>query len=346
MKAKHNERAMGVCEAGFARRRAKEQVVSLLLILLWLFFSALLLCLGDEHYTPALVVRVLLGEEVKGATYAVGTIRLPRVLVGSLAGFSFGVAGNVFQKMLRNSLASPDVMGITSGASAAAVFAMMVLDFSGMAVSGFAMAGGLAAAILILLVTRKPSFSVNKMILTGIGLQAMLQGVIQFVILKTSDYNIADALRWLSGSLNGVRMKDVTAFAPLVAACTLLILSQNRELQILGLGDELPVTLGLSTGRTRSLLLFSAVILCAGSTAVTGPLACVAFMAGPIAAGLLKTGGSGTLQAGFVGMNLVLFSEMVGQFATGTRYPVGVVTGIIGAPYLIWLLLRMNRKGA
>ena len=344
----HHEKAkdMGICAAGFARRRAKARRISLLLLLFWVFLAGLLLCLGDQHYVPSLVLRVLLGEEVKGASYAVCTIRLPRVLVGSLAGFSFAVAGNVFQKMLRNSLASPDVMGITSGASASAVFAMMVLGQSGLVVSGFALAGGVLAALCILLISRGPSFSVNKMILTGIGLQAMLQGVINFVILKTSDYNIADALRWLSGSLNGVRMKDAALFGPIVAFCTLLILSQNRELEILGLGEELPITLGLSAGRTRILLLFSAVILCAGTTAVTGPLACVAFMSGPIAAGLLKTGGTGTVQAGLVGMNLVLCSEALGQFATNTRYPVGVVTGIIGAPYLIWLLLRMNRKGA
>ena len=336
---------MGITETGFRRRKRRELVVGLILLALWCVAAVFLLLWGDQVYSVSTVLRVLGGEEIKGATYAVRTIRLPRVLVGTLAGFSFGIAGNVFQKMLRNALASPDVMGITSGASAAAVFAMMVLHLSGLVVSGIAMAGGILVATLILLISQTKGFSVNKMILTGIGIQAMLQAIINFIILKTSDYNIADALRWLSGSLNGVRMYDVTLFGVIVAVFAVVILLLGREIQILGLGEELPVTLGMNTGRSRRLLLYSAVVLCAGTTAVTGPLASVAFMSGPIAARLIKTGGTGTVHAGLIGAVIVLVSEAIGQFLFSVRYPVGVITGIIGAPYLIYLLTRMNSKG-
>lgn len=182
------------------------------------------------------------------------------------------------------------------------------------------------------------------MILTGIGIQAMLQAVINFIILKTSDYNIADALRWLSGSLNGVRMRDLSLFGFIVILCTAVILAYERELQILGLGEELPVTLGVNVKGSRRFLIYSAVILCAGTTAVTGPLSSVAFMSGHLAGRILKTGGTGTVHAGLIGALLVLISEAVGQFAFSTRYPVGVITGIIGAPYLICLLAGLNRK--
>ena len=177
-----------VTRRGFLKRRKRERRVFLILFVLWLLAALFLLLWGDQVYGPGVVFRVLLGEQVKGASYAVNTIRLPRVLVGTLAGFSYGVAGNVFQKMLRNSLASPDVMGITSGASVAAVFAMMVLGLSGIVVSLLALLGGILAATAILLISRTRAFSVNKMILTGIGIQAMLQAVINFTILKIEQF--------------------------------------------------------------------------------------------------------------------------------------------------------------
>lgn len=335
----------GITEAGSRNRKKRELRILAFMFGIWCIAAVFLLLYGDQVYSPGTVLRVLLGEEIRGAGYAVWTIRLPRVLVGTLAGFSFGIAGNTFQKILRNALASPDVMGITSGASAAAVFAMMVLGLSGMVVSMLALLGGILAASVILLISRTRTFSVNKMILTGIGVQAMLQAVINFIILKTSDYNISDALRWLSGSLNGVRMYDLSLFGVIVVVCVLIILFLGREIQILGLGEELPVTLGMNTKRSRTLLLYCAVILCAGTTAVTGPLSSVAFMSGPIASRLIKTGGAGTIHAGMVGAVIVLVSEAIGQFAFSARYPVGVVTGIIGAPYLIYLLTKMNSKG-
>ena len=122
---------IGITEAGFRRRRKKSRVLLAVLLVLGLAAASFLLIWGDQVYSIGTVLRVLAGETIKGATYAVKTIRVPRVLVGALAGFAFGVAGNTFQKIMRNSLASPDVMGVTSGASAAAIIAMMVLGLSG-----------------------------------------------------------------------------------------------------------------------------------------------------------------------------------------------------------------------
>lgn len=333
-----------VTEAGFHSRKRREIYFFLAMLVIWCVLAAFLLLYGDQVYSFHTVFQVLLGKEVKGASYAVRTIRIPRVLVGTLAGFAFGIAGNTFQKIMRNSLASPDVMGITSGASAAAIISMMVLQMDGFRVAVIALAGGVLVATMILFLSQRKSFSVNKMILTGIGIQAMLQAVINFVILKTSDYDISDALRWLSGSLNGVRMKDVPIFGIIVLVCVFLILALSGEMQILGLGDEMPILLGMNAKRSRMLLIYCAVVLCAGATAVTGPLASVAFMSGPIAARLIKTGGAGSVHAGMIGAIIVLMGEAVGQFAFSTRYPVGVITGIIGAPYLIYLLTRMNSK--
>ena len=95
--------------------------------------------------------------------------------------------------------------------------------------------------------------------------------IINYIILKTSDYNISDALHWFSGSLNGVRIYDVSLFGVIVIICTVIILFLGMDIRILGLGEELPVTLGMHTERSRYLLLYCAVLLCAGTTALTGP---------------------------------------------------------------------------
>lgn len=195
------------------------------LLAIWAILSVFLLMHGDESYSLQTVLRVLLGEDIRGAAYAVRTIRVPRVLVGTLAGFAFGIAGNTFQKIMRNSLASPDVMGVTTGASAAAIVSMMVWNLDGLQTELLAMAGGICAASVILLPAARRRDAVNKMILTGIGIQAMLQAVINFVILKTSDYDVSAALRWLSGSLNGARMKDVPLLGGIVLLCTAVILA-------------------------------------------------------------------------------------------------------------------------
>ncbi|MBR2067052.1 MAG: iron ABC transporter permease [Solobacterium sp.] len=333
-----------ISEKGYQKRRNRERIFFLVFLVILFMESIFLLLWGDEVYSFSNLIDLLCNRGSKGATYAIKTIRLAKVCVGILAGFCFGVAGNVFQKMMRNPLASVDVMGITSGASVLAVMAIILFGLSGTKVSLFALAGGLISATMILFLSRKNQFSVAKMILSGIGLQAMFQAMINFILLKNSDYNVASALRWLSGSLNGVRMHDVP-FMFLVTILVLMILIYlEKELEVLVLGEELPITLGIKIGRSRLKLLYCTVILASSSVAITGPLSSVAFMAGPISTRLLKTGAIGSMHAGLMGACIVLISEAIGQFLFVSRYPVGVITGVIGAPYLIYLLLKMNKE--
>ncbi len=328
----------------FRRKMRRERQLLLILTLIVAALSFILLMLGDQNYSPVTIFRVLRGEQIKGANYALWSIRIPRVLCAIFAGLSFGAAGNTFQKILQNPLASPDVLGISSGAAAFAICAMLIFGLSGLPVSLLALLGGMFTALIIQCISGSGRHSINRMILTGIGMQAFLQGFINLMLMKNSDYDMGTALRWLSGSLNGSRMNDVYLLAPLCVFGILILLMLEKELKILQLGEELPITLGMNVSLGKALLIFAAVLLSASATSVTGPLASVALMSGPIASRLVKTGGTNTLQAGMVGAALVLCSELIGQFAFSTRYPVGVITGIIGAPYLIILLIRMNRK--
>lgn len=332
-------------ELGFEKRKLRFLFVSLCLAVVTLILAGIILYLGNTRYPLSVILRVLAGEEIKGATFAIMTLRLPRMLAGLLAGMAFGMAGCTFQTMLRNPLASPDIIGITSGSSVAAVFCILVLQVSGSIVSFAAIISGLLVSTLIYTLSRGGSFSGGRLILIGIGLQAMLNAVISYLLLRANQYDVPAALRWLNGSLNGIQMKSIPALFIAVLLFGGLLILLGRKLKILELGEHSAITLGLRTDQTRILLVLCAVFLIAVATAVTGPISFVAFLAGPIASWLAGKGIATILPAGLTGAVLVLLADIIGQYAFDTNFPVGIITGILGAPYLLYLLIRMNRTG-
>ncbi|HEX5730518.1 FecCD family ABC transporter permease [Microbacterium sp.] len=305
----------------------------------------LTLMVGNTFYGPGEVLRVLLGETVPGASFTIGELRLPRAVMGLLAGFAFGVAGVTFQTLLRNPLASPDIIGISAGASTAAVFGIIVLALDDTAVSFLALAGALVTAAAIYLLSNRAGFAGTRLILIGIGVAAMLHSAITYILSRAAAWDLQTAMQWLTGSLNGATWDAVGPLALATLVLVPLLLAQGRGLGVLQLGDDAAASLGVHVGRTRVILILCAVALLAFATAACGPIAFVAFMAGPIAARIIGPGASLLLPAGLVGALLVLAADLVGQFAFDTRYPVGVITGVLGAPYLVYLLVRINRSG-
>jgi iron complex transport system permease protein len=263
-----------------------------------------------------------------------------------LAGLAFGMAGVTFQTMLRNALASPDVIGISSGASAAAVFGILVLKVNSAAtVSAMAIAVALLTAAFIYLLAYKDGVVGARLILIGIGISAILDSVVSYAIVRAAAWDLQTAMRWLTGSLNGATWSRTLPLAVAVGVFTPILLAQSRNLGLLRLGDDAAAALGVRVERTRLVGILAAVALIAFATAAAGPIAFVAFLSGPIAARIVGPGAAPTIPSGLVGAILVLVSDLVGQFAFGTRYPVGVITGALGAPYLVYLLIRTNRSG-
>ena len=326
------------------RRRHRGTVLAVLGILIVVVFAVTLM-VGKSFYGPAEVLRVILGETVPGASFTVGELRLPRATMAVLAGFAFGIAGVTFQTMLRNPLASPDIIGISSGASVAAVFGIIVLALDETAVSFLALGGALVTAAAIYLLSHRGGFAGTRLILIGIGVAAMLDSAVTYVLSRAAAWDLQTAMQWLTGSLNGATWAGVLPLAVASAVLVPLVLSQGRGLGMLRLGDDSAAVLGMNVTRTRVLLMVSAVALLAFATAACGPIAFVAFMAGPIASRIIGPGASPLLSAGLVGALLVLTADLVGQFAFDSRYPVGVITGALGAPYLVFLLIRINRSG-
>ncbi|MDP5307312.1 iron ABC transporter permease [Paracoccus sp. 2205BS29-5] len=332
--------------AGRRARAGRRRSILLVIAALIAVCFALTLILGQSLTPPADVLRVLTGHDVPGASFTVGQLRLPRAVVAVLAGLSLGLGGAAFQVMLRNPLASPDILGVSAGASAAAICGIVFLSLDGAAIFGLAIAAGLAVALLIYALSFRDGVTGSRLILVGIGIAAMLDSVIAYALARAPAWDLQEALRWLGGSVNGARLDQAP---PLLAALMLgggLVLARRRDLEVLRAGDDLAAALGVRVAGTRLAVMIGAVAMIAVATATTGPVAFVAFLSGPIAARIVGPHGSVLVPAALVGAVLVLAGDYAGQFLLPGRYPVGVVTGAAGAPFLIHLIIRANRNGA
>jgi iron complex transport system permease protein len=335
----------GVIAASRRRRGRRHALVVMTLLLVVAAIFVFTLSVGQTVTPPGEVLRVLMGESVPGASFTVGQLRLPRAVLAILAGLSFGLGGVAFQIMLRNPLASPDIIGISSGAGAAAVFAIIVLAMKGPMVSVFAVVAGLGVALLVYGLSSRNGVAGTRLVLVGIAVSAMLESVISYILSQAPAWNLQEAMRWLTGSVNGMQLAQAVPLLLSLVVFGGLLLSRTKDLEALRLGDDTAAALGVRVSAARIMIIVGAVGVIASATAVTGPIAFVAFLSGPIAARIVGSSGSLLVPSALIGAVLVLGGDYIGQFLLPGRYPVGVVTGALGAPYLIFLIVRVNRTG-
>ena len=316
-------------------RHHRRLVGGLALVVVGAFAARVLL--GDYTVTIPDFVRILGGEQIPGATYIVMESKLPRAVLSVLVGLAFGIGGAIFQTTLRNPLASPDIVGISLGASAAAVAAIALAGWTGWSVSLAAVAGAVGVALAVRAVAG--DHGGFRLVLAGIGRAAAMQSVIQYVFTRVDEWDVQLVLRWLTGSVNGVDWPTIGVLA--AALCVLLPTTAwaARSLVATELGEDTAAGLGVGRGRT-DLLMFLGVLLVAAGVAAAGPVAFVAFLSGPIARAL-NQGRTTLVGAGLVGAVIVLVADHAGAYAfADLNLPVGVVTGAFGAPFLLWLLAR------
>ncbi|WP_271395587.1 FecCD family ABC transporter permease [Neomicrococcus lactis] len=324
-------------------KRSVSLIAGLSGVVVLLFFAKVLL--GSFQVSFVDFWRIVGGETIPGATFIVMEDRLPAAVIGILAGAAFGLSGTLFQNLLRNPLASPDVIGIGYGASAAAVIGMLLFGLQGWPLIGLALTGGLAVALLIYFLANSGRHTGGRFILMGIAFAAMLQAVISYLLTRADVRTVGDALRWMIGSLNSSTWDRLQVLLIALAILAPLTAIAAGKLRILELGDDVAAGLGLHVSRVRLGIVAVAVALCAVATAITGPIAFVAFMAGPLAR-MLNKGDANLMLSALTGSALVLLADFVGSNAFGgTQLPVGVITGALGAPFLLWLLIRSNQRG-
>ena len=325
--------------------RARSGTVCLALAAALAVAAASALSLGDYPVPLDQLVATLLGQGTTASDFIVLGLRLPRVLTGLLVGVCFGLSGTTLQNLLRNPLASPDIIGISYGASAGGVLAILLLGWTGFAVSGAALGGAFVSAGLIYLLAWRGGLSGYRFVLVGVGVSALMLAVVDYLMTRASVYEAQAALVWLTGSLNGASTDQLH---PLALACLVLVpltLLAGRALLVLQLGDDVAAGLGLRVEAARLAAIALGVALAAVATAAAGPVGFVAFVAGPVARRLTRGSGPTLVPAALVGALVVVSSDVVGQHLLGVDLPVGVVTAAVGAPYLLFLLVRSNRTG-
>ena len=330
---------------GLTAGRSRAVMVSLTLVAALFAAFCLSVSIGDYAIPLLEVPPALFGWGSPEATFIIHELRLPRALVAVLVGGAFGLSGAIFQSLARNPLASPDIIGITAGASTAAVVMIVVLHAEGLALSLAALGGGLLTAMAIYLLAWRRGVSAYRLVLVGIGISAFLASVTSFLFTRADITEAERAAVWLTGSLHARGWEHVVPLGWSMAVLVPLALLLANPLRMLQLGDETAQGLGLRVESARAALVLVGVGLAALATAAAGPVAFVAFVAAPVARRLVRAP-LAIVTSGLVGAALVLLADLVGRrvFAP-VELPVGVITGIVGAPYLLWLLARANSKG-
>ena len=301
---------------------------------------------GDYAMTPGEVVSTLFGHGTFQQEFIVTDLRLPRVLVGLLVGAALGVGGAVFQTISRNPLGSPDVLGFGQGATVGALTVIVLFEGGAAAIAGGAVVGGLVTGVVVYLLAWKRGMHGYRLVLVGIGSAAMLTAAAQYLITKANLVDATRAVVWMTGSLDG---RDWAQVWPLLVVCGLLIplvLGHGRALRMMEMGDDAAYALGVRVERTRLVLMGCAVLLVAVATAAAGPITFVSLSAPQLARRLTRSPGPNLAPVALMGAALLLVADWIAMDAFGDRQlPVGVVTGVLGGCYLLWLLVSERRAG-
>lgn len=322
-------------------------VTGLALLLLALGMGVLLIGSGDYPLPPGEVLNTLVGVGHPADEFIVNEVRVPRLVTGLLVGAALGLSGAIFQALVRNPLGSPDILGFTHGAAAGALTVIVVLGGGSVLLAFGAVAGGLVTGVVIYLLAWRGGLHGYRLILVGIGVAAILTGVNGYLLTRSELSAAARAVLWLTGSLEGSGWDNAL---PLLIALSVLLpvifLGCARGLRALEMGEDTAYALGVRVERVRLTLLGSAVLLTAFAAAAAGPIAFVALTAPQLARRVTRTPGPGLAPALCMGAVLVVTADWFASRAFGDhQLPVGVVTGVLGGGYLVWLLATERKAG-
>ncbi|WP_245663295.1 FecCD family ABC transporter permease [Nocardia inohanensis] len=336
--------------------RVRVLLVSVVLAAILVGLLALDIAVGDFRIPIAKVLDVLGGGGTRAQRFVIMDSRLPRALTAVVAGAALGLAGAVAQSILHNPLASPDMLGITSGASCGAV--AVIVGAGGVATGTVAsvgvplaaLTGGLLTAVLIYLLAWRRSVSGDsgvmgfRLVLIGIGVNAALLSVVSWLLTRATLTDAAHAQQWLTGSLNGADWSTLVPAAIGLAVALAVIAGSARALAAMRFGADTTRVLGVRIQTQQAILLGAAVTCTALATAAVGPLGFVGLAAPQIARRLLRTPGEPILASALTGAIAVVGADLLARTVFPVDLPVGVVTAACGGPFLLYLLVRANRK--
>ena len=312
------------------------QVLLLLAVLVWSVITG--------QY-PLTLKSLLSGDTMSIMVFK--RLRLPRALMGVIGGFGLSISGYIYQLIFKNPLASPDIVGVSSGASAGAALAIVAVSASVPVISISAFIGAVTALIITLLTAYLvPGRNSYTIVLAGIAIHSVAQTILMFLKLAADpEKQLASIEYWIMGSLNGIS-RDSLAIPFLTTLTGFIIMALlYRQILILSTSEEEAVSLGVHVTSLRFIILMLATLVVSSIICVTGLISFIGLIAPHIARLLTKRNDIFTyITSGFTGAILLTLADILARSVSTSELPVSIFTSILGAPLLIILLIRANKK--
>ena len=309
-------------------------IVGFILLALSLAVAVVSLRLGKFPVTAQEVIDALQGQGRKIVQVVVVKWKLPRIVLGLVAGLALGVAGALFQTITRNPLGSPDLIGFSTGAQTGILISILLLPGSMLSASLASFIGGAAVGTVTYLVSLRGGFTGLRFILVGIAISSMLVSVNRWLLVRVDDDEGLGALKAITGTLGAARWPVVAPTCLAIGVTVALILLASRHLQVLSLGEQVATILGSPTRRASALLILLGTVLVAVVTMAAGPIGFVALVAPHLARLLTGSPQSPLLVSGLTGSLLMVGADLLSQLVLESM-PVSVVTNAVGGLYLM-----------
>lgn len=312
------------------------QVLLLIVVLVWSVITG--------QY-PLTLKSLLSGDTMSIMVFK--RLRLPRALMGVIGGFGLSISGYIYQLIFKNPLASPDIVGVSSGASAGAALAIVAVSASVPVISISAFIGAVTALIITLLTAYLvPGRNSYTIVLAGIAIHSVAQTILMFLKLAADpEKQLASIEYWIMGSLNGIS-RDSLAIPFLTTLAGFIIMAMlYRQVLILSTSEEEAVSLGVNVAILRFIILMLATLIVSSIICVTGLISFIGLIAPHIARLLTKRNDIFTyITSGFTGAILLTLADILARSVSTSELPVSIFTSLLGAPLLIILLIRANKK--
>lgn len=321
-------------------------------ILITLIFATFLVSLnmGSLSIEPYEVIQTLIGQGSKSNEIAIFKIRLPRIVIAILVGIALATSGTILQGVTKNDLADSGILGINSGAALFVVIYIYIMNgnvYDGISnltiftMPIVALAGAIFGAGLIYLLAWKNGINSSRLLLIGIGINIAFTSLLTIFQLKFTTQEFNRVMAWTSGSIWGASWKYVLAILPFILIFMILTIYKSRYLDVLNLGDEVSIGLGIDVEKERRKLIIYAVILAGVATSVAGSIGFLGLISPHIARRLIGPKHKNLIPVvSLIGVFILLVSDTIARnIIAPMEIPVGIVVSIIGVPYFIYLML-------
>lgn len=314
-------------------------------VLALLFIAALLgVCIGQFPLTVGEIWDILTGglqDTMERRVFF--TLRLPRVLMGLMAGLGLGLTGSIFQTVFKNPLASPDIIGVAAGANMGAAFAIVALGASATAMVSGAFFGGILVVFMVLALVRvTPSQSTATYVLAGIVMSSLSKAVIMLLKYFADPTNELAAIEyWTMGSLANITSTKVLYVLPLFLLSFVGLLLLRRQVDLMSLNEDECRMLGMPLHRVRLLILGLCTLLVASIISVTGLISFVGLIAPHIARLMLKRNNFSTsLMSSLIGAVVMILADTMARSIYSTEIPISILTTLLGVPVLVYFMCK------